>query len=81
MRVHVGSKNRTKVDAVAGIFSKSAKFSDAEIFDFPVDLTAFARDRYRSQAVIQRSGHFQTTAIGVERRNDIDIQVQKHVRA
>ena len=45
MRVHVGSKNKTKVEAVERIFKKSAKFSHTEVIGIPVEVPEFGHPK------------------------------------
>lgn len=51
MRVHVGSKNKTKVEAVARAFGKSAKFKHAEIVGVDVQVEEFGHPKNLTETV------------------------------
>ena len=51
MRVHVGSKNPTKVDAVARAFGRSAKFKESEIVGVDVVIEEFGHPKNLTQTV------------------------------
>jgi len=51
MKVHVGSKNKTKVDAVALAFGKSEKFKNAEIIGVAVEVPEFGHPKTLAETV------------------------------
>lgn len=51
MRVHVGSKNKTKVDAVVRAFGKSEKFKHAEIVGVEVQVEEFGHPKTLAETV------------------------------
>ena len=51
MRVHVGSKNKTKVNSVEGVFNKSAKFAHAEVVGVSVEVPEFGHPKSLQETV------------------------------
>jgi non-canonical (house-cleaning) NTP pyrophosphatase len=73
MKVHVGSKNKTKVDAVAKALAGSEKFKHAELLELWLDANAPDEIEERpTKQVLQSTYKIMLEAVDKERNGKLD---------